>query len=214
MKKIKSILAFCFILLIANNIQAQTDTVLLMKGKRLLVNNSQVQVNTKGDTLVSFVNNKGRNKTKRSDKVFSVVNQSGKHVFFSDSDSIYGVNTEQFERYLNGKADYYHYKMRWGSFALGAATMAGGLLVPPINIDMGNSCASVYLGILIPYADFVLVSNSSVSKEKIIEQYNVPNDPYYISGVQAAISRHRIISNVLGMVVGVVPFVFLSATND
>lgn len=214
MKKIQLILAACLIGLIVNDLQAQTDTLLLMKGKRLLVNNSQIQVNAKGDTVVSFVNLKGRNKTKRSDKVFSVVNQSGKHIFFSDPDSVYGVTAAQFERYLTGKADYYDFKMRWGCFALGAATMAGGLLVPPINIDMGNTYASIYLGMLIPFADFVLVANSSVSKEKIIEQYNVPNDPYYISGVQAAISRHRIISNALGMGVGIVPFAILSATND
>ena len=201
-----SVLAFC-------NINAQ-DTILLMKGKRLFVSDSKVEVNAKGDTVVSFHTDKGKTKSKRIDKIFSVSSTSGEQVFYVPDTAAEEPSVESMRRFLQGKADFSG-GFSWGFYAGGVAAMAAGAVIPTLKFKVGSNNADIPIGMVVPFGYIFVVGNTTKSVEKLKAKYpNMSDDEYYIFGAQAAISQKRMRDGALGVLTGGVIWIVAASISD
>jgi hypothetical protein len=201
-----SVLAFC-------NINAQ-DTILLMKGKRLFVSDSKVEVNAKGDTVVSFHTDKGKTKSKRIDKVFSLSSTSGEQVFYVPDTAAEEPSVENMRRFLQGKADFSG-GFSWGFYAGGVAAMAAGAVIPTLKFKVGSNNADIPIGMVVPFGYIFVVGNTTKSVEKLKAKYpNMSDDEYYIFGAQAAISQKRMRDGALGVLTGGVIWIVAASISD
>ena len=201
-----SVLAFC-------NINAQ-DTILLMKGKRLFVSDSKVEVNAKGDTVVSFHTDKGKTKSKRIDKVFSLSSTSGEQVFYVPDTAAEEPSVENMRRFLQGKADFSG-GFSWGFYAGGVAAMAAGEVIPTLKFKVGSNNADIPIGMVVPFGYIFVVGNTTKSVEKLKAKYpNMSDDEYYIFGAQAAISQKRMRDGALGVLTGGVIWIVAASISD
>lgn len=201
-----SVLAFC-------NINAQ-DTILLMKGKRLFVSDSKVEVNAKGDTVVSFHTDKGKTKSKRIDKVFSLSSTSGEQVFYVPDTAAEEPSVENMRRFLQGKADFSG-GFSWGFYAGGVAAMAAGAVIPTLKFKVGSNNADIPIGMVVPFGYIFVVGNTTKSVEKLKAKYpNMSDDEYYIFGAQAAISQKRMRDGALGVLTGGVIWIGAASISD
>lgn len=203
---------------IAVGLSNAQDTIMLMKGKRLIATKSEVAVTAKGDTLLNYQLENGKQKSKHIDKVFAVYNKSGETVFYTPETHDDDLTTEQMRNFLNGKADYSK-GFCWGFFAGGVASCAVGAVIPPINFSMGGNDASLPIGLIIPFAYIPIVGNTTKSAEKLKRlNPNLSDDEYYLLGAQAGISQRRLRDGALGVLTGGIIWITASsiyeANND
>lgn len=190
------------------------DTIMLMKGKRLIVANAKVSITEKGDTLLNYQLEDGKQKSKHIDKVFSVNGKSGETVFYSPETHDDELTVEQMRQYLNGRADF-NKGFAWGFYAGGIASVAAAAAIPPININMGDNDASLSLGIVIPFAYVLLVGNTTKSAEKLKElNPNLSDNEYYLLGAQSSISQRRMRDGALGVLTGGIIWISASCIYD
>ena len=105
------------------------DTIMLMRGKRIVVSSSKIEVTAKGDTVVSYQLPNGKQKSKRADKVFSVSQGGREHILYVSDTAAGDLTVDQMRRFLQGKADYSG-GFSWGFFAGGVAATAVGAAIP------------------------------------------------------------------------------------
>ena len=194
------------------------DTIMLMNGKRLFATKSEVVINSKGDTLLNYQLEDGKQKSKHIGKVFSVNGKSGETVFYTPETHDDDLTTEQMRNFLRGKADFSK-GFCWGFFAGGIAACAAGAIIPPVNISMGSNDASLPLGVIIPFAYIPIVGNTTKSAEKLKKlNPNLSDDEYYLLGAQAGISQRRLRDGALGVLTGGIIWITASsiyeANND
>lgn len=212
------ILALMAVLFSGPNLLNAQDTIMLMKGKRLIVANTEVAITEKGDTLLNYQLENGKQKSKHIDKVFAVYNKSGETVFYTPETHDDDLTTEQMRNFLRGKADFSK-GFCWGFFAGGIAACAAGVIIPPVNISMGSNDASLPLGVIIPFAYIPIVGNTTKSAEKLKKlNPNLSDDEYYLLGAQAGISQRRLRDGALGVLTGGIIWITASsiyeANND
>lgn len=193
------------------------DTIMLMKGKRLIVANTEVAITEKGDTLLNYQLENGKQKSKHIDKVFSVNGKSGETVFFSPETHDDELTVEQMRQYLNGRADFKK-GFAWGFYASGIASVAAAAAIPPININIGND-GNFPIGIMIPFAYVFVAGNTTKSAEKLKKlNPNLSDNEYYLLGAQSAISQRRMRDGALGVLTGGIIWITASsiyeANND
>ncbi len=208
------ILALMAVLFSGPNLLNAQDTIMLMKGKRLIVANAKVAITEKGDTLLNYQLEDGKQKSKHIDKVFSVNGKSGETVFYSSETHDDELTVEQMRQYLNGRADF-NKGFAWGFYAGGIASVAAAAAIPPININMGDNDASLSLGIVIPFTYVLLVGNTTKSAEKLKElNPNLSDNEYYLLGAQSAISQRRMRDGALGVLTGGIIWISASCIYD
>lgn len=208
------ILALMAVLFSGPNLLNAQDTIMLMKGKRLIVANTEVAITEKGDTLLNYQLENGKQKSKHIDKVFAVYNKSGETVFYTPETHDDDLTTEQMRNFLRGKADFSE-RISWGFYLAGIASVAAAAAIPPANINIGNNEASLPLGIIIPFAYVGIAGNTTKSIEKL---KILSDDEYYLLGVQAGISQCRLLAGALGVLTGGIIWITASsiyeANND
>ncbi len=207
--KYQIISLLAFLALLSNNIFAQ-DTLMLMRGKRLLISDAAIGVNAKGDTILTY-QYKGRQRHKSASKVFSVNKASGERVFYVqefDDD----LTISQMRSFLRGQADF-RKGFCWWAFAGGVASVGAAAAIPPIEFDDKIS-GSIPVGIIVPFGYLGVLMKTSKSAKKLKSKFNFPADEYYIVGAQYAISQQRFRSGLLGVLTGGVLWVAISAIND
>ena len=178
------------------------DTIMLMRGKRLMVSDSKVEITAKGDTVVSYQLPNGKHKSKNAYKVFSISNKDGEQVLYTPESGEDELTVEQMRRFLQGKADFSH-GFSWGFFAGGIAATTAGVFVPSVRFHVGSSNASVPIGLIVPFGYVYAIGNTTKAAEKLKAQNpDMPEDEYYVIGAQAAISQQRIMSGALGVLTG------------
>ena len=189
------------------------DTIMLMRGKRLLVSDSKVEITTKGDTVVSYQID-GKRKHKSIYKVFSVSGKDGEQIFYSPTTLDVELTVEQMRRFLQGKADYTN-KFNWGFFAGGVAATTAGVFIPTLNFKVGSNNANIPVGMLVPFGYVFAIGNTTKSAEKLKAQFpNMPDDEYYLMGVQAAVSQQRMRDGALGVLTGGIIWVTAFCISD
>ena len=188
------------------------DTIMLMKGKRIVVSNSRIEVTSKGDMVVTYQNAKGKTKSKSVDRIFSVSNASGEQVFYTQVDSFADLTVNQMRRFLQGKADFKQ-EFSFGYFAGGFAAATVGALT--VNFKIGGNSASIPIGVLIPSGYLWVLDNKPKAIEHIKDDYpNLPDDEYYMLGVQAAICRKRMYDGALGVLTGGIIWITASCISN
>ena len=178
------------------------DTIMLMRGKRLMVSDSKVEITAKGDTVVSYQLPNGKHKSKNAYKVFSISNKDGEQVLYTPESGEDELTIEQMRRFLQGKADFSH-GFSWGFFAGGIAATTAGVFVPSVRFHVGSSYAAIPIGLIVPFGYVYAIGNTTKAAEKLKAQNpDMPEDEYYVVGAQAAISQQRIMSGALGVLTG------------
>ena len=209
----KKLITICLLAVAAVATASAQDTIMLMRGKRLLVSDSKVEVTAKGDTIVSYQLD-GKRKHKSIDKVFSLSNKDGEQVFYSTESLDDELTVNQMRRFLQGKADYSG-SFEWGFFAGGVAATAAGALIPTVNFNIGSSHASVPVGLVVPFGYVFVVGNTTKSVEKLKAKYpDMPDDEYYTLGVQAAVSQQRMRDGALGVLTGGIVWITASCISN
>ena len=189
------------------------DTILLMKGKRIVVSNSRIEVTAKGDTVVTYQNAKGKTKSKSVDRIFSVSNASGEQVFYVPDTLPGELTVEQMRFFLNGCADYQK-GFCWWAFLGGVGAGSVGALIPPAEFS-GKISASIHYGILVPSVYLGVVSNTSQSAKKIKKKNpQILDNEYYIAGVQYALAKERFRSGAYGVIAGWIPTAIIASLVD
>lgn len=189
------------------------DTIMLMRGKRLLVSDTKVEITAKGDTVVSYQID-GKHKQKSIYKVFSVSGKDGEQVFYSPATLDVELTVEQMRRFLQGKADYKG-KFSWGFFAGGMAATTAGVFIPTLNFKIGSNNANIPIGMLIPFGYVFAIGNTTKSAEKLKAKYpDMPDDEYYIMGVQTAVSQQRMRDGALGVLTGGIIWITAIGISD
>ena len=190
------------------------DTLLLMKGKRIIVNNSKMDVSKSGDTIVTYQTLSGKTKSKRIDKVFSLSSTSGEQVFYVPDTAAEEPSVENMRRFLQGKADFSG-GFSWGFYAGGVAAMAAGAVIPTLKFKVGSNNADIPIGMVVPFGYIFVVGNTTKSVEKLKAKYpNMSDDEYYIFGAQAAISQKRMRDGALGVLTGGVIWIVAASISD
>jgi hypothetical protein len=201
----KACILILFTLLLISSF-AQNDTIMLMKGKRVVCKNASVLVLPNNDTVIQFKNSKGIINQILIEKVFSITTLSnGETIFYKpDPNEPKDFTENQMKLFLNGKADYRKWKFSTGFFIGGIAAGAAGVNIPPLASEsMGNS-VSVSVGIVVPASYLLLAGNSTISEDKLKQMFpSLPDNEYYIMGVQESIRKHRMRDSFLGVIVGV-----------
>jgi len=209
----KRLITACLIIAATFAASAQ-DTIMLMRGKRLMVSDSKVEITAKGDTVVSYQLPNGKHKSKNAYKVFSISNKNGEQVFYTPESDEDELTVEQMRRFLQGKADFSH-GFSWGFFAGGIAATTAGVFVPSVGFHVGSSNASIPIGLIVPFGYVYVVGNTTKAAEKLKAQNpDMPDDEYYMLGAQAAISQQRVISGALGILSGGVIWGVVAAISD
>lgn len=189
------------------------DTIMLMNGKRLFATKSEVVINSKGDTLLNYQLEDGKQKSKHIGKVFSVNGKSGETVFYTPETHDDELTVEQMRQYLNGRADFKK-GFAWGFYASGIASVAAAAAIPPININIGND-GNFPIGIMIPFAYVFVAGNTTKSAEKLKKlNPNLSDNEYYLLGAQSAISQRRMRDGALGVLTGGIIWISASCIYD
>ena len=210
----KQLITICLLAAASISTASAQDTIMLMRGKRLLVSDSKVEITAKGDTVVSYQLPNGKHKSKNAYKVFSISNKSGEQVLYTPESLEDELTVEQMRRFLQGKADFSH-GFSWGFFAGGVAATTAGAFVPSIRFNVGSSNAAVPIGLIVPFGYVYVVGNTTKAAEKLKAQNpNMPDDEYYMLGAQAAVSQQRVISGALGILSGGVIWGVVAAISD
>jgi|GEM_PF-2533519 len=208
--KYLSISLLAIVMLFVDSANAQ-DTIMLMRGKRLIVENAKLGVTPKNDTILTYQYN-GKQKHKSVSKIFSVSGKNGERFFYSpefEGD----MTVAQMKSFLNGHADYLH-GFCWWAFFGGVASANFGAVVPPIEFDDKIS-GTIPVGIVVPFAYLGVVSKTSRSARKIkAKNPQVPDDEYYIMGAQYAISQERMRSGAFGIIAGGVELLIISIISE
>lgn len=190
------------------------DTIMLMRGKRIAVSNSKIEVTAKGDTVVSYQLPNGKQKSKRADKVFSVSQGGREHILYVSDTAAGDLTVDQMRRFLQGKADYSG-GFSWGFFAGGVAATAVGAAIPPVRFSMNSNNASVPVGVVVPFGYIFVAGNTTKSVEKLKAKYpDMPDDEYYTLGVQTAISQRRMRDGALGVLTGGVIWIVAAGISN
>ncbi len=190
------------------------DTIMLMRGKRIAVSNSKIEVTAKGDTVVSYQLPNGKQKSKRADKVFSVSQGGREHILYVSDTAAGDLTVDQMRRFLQGKADYSG-GFSWGFFAGGVAATAVGAAIPPVRFSMNSNNASVPVGVVVPFGYIFVAGNTTKSVEKLKAKYpDMPDDEYYTLGVQTAISQRRMRDGALGVLTGGVIWIVVAGISN
>ncbi len=190
------------------------DTIMLMRGKRIAVSNSKIEVTAKGDTVVSYQLPNGKQKSKRADKVFSVSQGGREHILYVSDTAAGDLTVDQMRRFLQGKADYSG-GFSWGFFAGGVAATAVGAAIPPVRFNMNSNNASVPVGVVVPFGYIFVAGNTTKSVEKLKAKYpDMPDDEYYTLGVQTAISQRRMRDGALGVLTGGVIWIVAAGISN
>ena len=190
------------------------DTIMLMRGKRIAVSNSKIEVTAKGDTVVSYQMPNGKQKNKRADKVFSVSQGGREHILYVSDTAAGDLTVDQMRRFLQGKADYSD-GFSWGFFAGGVAATAVGAAIPPVRFNMNSNNASVPVGVVVPFGYIFVAGNTTKSVEKLKAKYpDMPDDEYYTLGVQSAISQRRMRDGALGVLTGGVIWIVAAGISN
>ena len=211
---VKQLITICLLAAASISTASAQDTIMLMRGKRLLVSDSKVEITAKGDTVVSYQLPNGKHKSKNAYKVFSISNKSGEQVLYTPESLEDELTVEQMRRFLQGKADFSH-GFSWGFFAGGVAATTAGAFVPSIRFNVGSSNAAVPIGLIVPFGYVYVVGNTTKAAEKLKAQNpNMPDDEYYMLGAQAAVSQQRVISGALGILSGGVIWGVVVAISD
>jgi hypothetical protein len=190
------------------------DTIMLMRGKRIAVSNSKIEVTAKGDTVVSYQLPNGKQKSKRADKVFSVSRGGREHILYVSDTAAGDLTVDQMRRFLQGKADYSG-GFSWGFFAGGVAATAVGAAIPSVRFSLNSNNASVPVGLVVPFGYIFVAGNTTKSVEKLKAKYpDMPDDEYYTLGVQAAISQRRMRDGALGVLTGGVIWIVVAGISN
>ena len=190
------------------------DTIMLMKGKRIVASNSKVEVTAKGDTVVTYQNAKGKAKSKRVDKVFSLTQGGQEQIFFVPDTAASDLTVEQMRRFLQGKADFSG-GFSWGFFAGGVAATAVGVVIPTLNFKIGSNNANIPIGMVVPFGYIFALGNTTKSVEKLKAKYpDMPDDEYYVYGAQTAITQRRMRDGALGVLTGGVVWIVAAGVSD
>ncbi len=210
----KQLITICLLAAASIATASAQDTIMLMRGKRLLVSDSKVEITAKGDTVVSYQLPNGKHKSKNAYKVFSISNKDGEQVLYTPETLEDELTVEQMRRFLQGKADFSH-GFCWGFFAGGVAATTAGVCVPSIRFGVGSSSAIVPVGLIVPFGYVYVIGNTTKSAEKLkAKNPGMADDEYYLLGAQAAISQQRMISGALGVLTGGVIWGVVAAVND
>ena len=205
------LLIICFL---AFHIVNAQDTIMLMRGKRIIVNNSKIDITPKGDTIVTYQTLAGKSKSKRASRVFSVSTTSGEQVLYVPDTASEEPSVAQMRRFLQGKADFSG-GFSWGFFAGGVAATAAGIAIPTLNFKIGSNNANIPIGMLVPFGYVFVVGNTTKSVEKLKAKHpDMPDDEYYIFGAQAAISQKRMRDGALGVLTGGVIWIVASEISN
>ena len=205
------LLIICILSFSISNAQ---DTIMLMRGKRIAVSNSKIEVTAKGDTVVSYQLPNGKQKSKRADKVFSVSQGGREHILYVSDTAAGDLTVDQMRRFLQGKADYSS-GFSWGFFAGGVAATAVGAAIPPVRFSMNSNNASVPVGVVVPFGYIFVAGNTTKSVEKLKAKYpDMPDDEYYTLGVQTAISQRRMRDGALGVLTGGVIWIVVAGISN
>lgn len=203
-----------FILFATIGIAGAQDTIMLMKGKRIAVSNSRIEVTAKGDTVVKYQLANGKNKSKRTDKIFSLSQGGREQIFYVPDTSINDLTVNQMRRFLQGKADFSG-GFSWGFFAGGVAATAVGAVIPTLNFKIGSNNADIPIGMVVPFGYVFVIGNTTKSVEKLKAKYpDMPDDEYYVYGAQMAVSQRRMRDGALGVLTGGVIWIVAASVSD
>lgn len=208
----KQLITICLLAAASISTASAQDTIMLMRGKRLLVSDSKVEITAKGDTVVSYQLPNGKHKSKKIDKVFSISGKNGEQVFYvPDTVNDVPMTVEQMRYFLNGHADFSRPGFCWWAFLLGIEAFTDGALIPPIEVG-DRSSGSIHVGILVPCLYLTVVSKTTRSAEKIkAKNPDIPDNEYYIQGAQYAIAQEHFRSGLYGVLAGWIQWMFLSS---
>jgi hypothetical protein len=202
----KTLLILSFSLLAVQFLFAQNDTIMLMKGKRIIANKAKILIKPKGDTVITYYDLEGEMWQVKINKVFALTTSGKETVFYKpETDDPEELSVEQMRWFLRGKADFRDWRFSPGIFAGGFLSGAAGALIPPVGTDGFSNSASIRIGFAIPIGYLIFAGNSTLSIEQLKVQYpELTDNQFYLMGVQEAIRQHRMRDSFFGVAIGTI----------
>jgi hypothetical protein len=192
--KIKHLLSLLSLLFIINVSLAQ-NTVWLLNGKKIIINDYNINKYEDTHNLVYF-NTRGKEKQIGVDDIFSVTDNTGEERIFYKKDSLIGsfFTTTQMKDYVRGEFEAHKNYKAPLSTALGF--IAGGVsVIIPLE--------KMFYAPLIPAAATTIIGCTKPAGKKIKNKYpNYANNNYYILGYKESAKNKRIKNALKGSVAG------------
>jgi hypothetical protein len=201
----------------ANNLKGQQQTLWLMNGKKVAVQNYRLDSSDRHNQKVFHINSKGKEKDLFADEVFSFTGTDSKEVVIYHPQPELGETFSIIEMrdFLVGLNDAKKHNVSPWLIIGGVASGLVGAFVPSPEVELGESFMPIPVGILIPTAYVGLSGVLSPNAEKLKSKTPNPNptDTYlmgYQEGVKKKIIRNSLLSAGVGFLAG---FIVVLAVN-
>lgn len=190
---------------------AQQNTLWLTNGKKLTIGDYKIQDDHNGDSVMVFTSDKGKEKERYLDEVFSVIDNNGAErvIYYSNATIGEILTVDQMRSFVNGQYDGKQTKISPLISITAAAAGFGGAFIPNPSIKSGSTSIDIPVGILIPTAH-ALISGGFSTPDKVLQK-NFPNridDKYYVMGVDHSLQKkrvkHSLIAGLAGFVAGMI----------
>ncbi len=203
----KNIILFPVIVLLTLpfSVRGQVDTILLMKGKRIITSGYTIKGTANNDGFITYKNKAGKTKKTYLEDVFSVTDKNGVETVFYEPmpNDTNELSVDQMRWFLKGKADIGNWHFSTGYFAGGFVSGAAGAVCPPVKFEIGDNQSSARVGVLIPVMYLALIRNSNPTIEEIKTIYpQCPDNAFYLQGAQDAVRECRVKDGLKGTISG------------
>jgi len=201
----------------ANNLKGQQQTLWLMNGKKVAVQNYRLDSSDRHNQKVFYENSKGKEKDLFTDEVFSFTSTDYKETIIYHPQPELGVTLSitEMRDFLVGLGDAKLHNVSPWLIVGGCASGLAGAFVPSPEVKLGESTMPVPIGILIPTAYVGLSGVLSPNVDKLKDKTPNPNPTGtylmgYQEGVKKKIIRNSLLSAGVGFLAG---FIVVLAVN-
>jgi len=200
-----------------NEVKCQQQTLWLMNGKKITVQNYRLDSTDRLNQKVFYENSKGKEKDLFTDEVFSFTSTDFKETIIYHPQPELGVTLSitEMRDFLVGLGDAKLHNVSPWLIVGGCASGLAGAFVPSPEVKLGESTMPVPIGILIPTAYVGLSGVMSPNVDKLKDKTPNPNpsEPYlmgYQEGVKKKIIKNSLLSAGVGFLAG---FIVIVAVN-
>ncbi len=211
--KISAILII-ILFVVGGNLFSQNNTMWLMNGKKVTINDYQFKDAGEGDSILVYTSLKGKSKKKYFEDVFSIQKKDGtEEIIYSQSIAMGDIFTpSEMRSYLEGLAMAKDYKVDPLIGLGGVFAGLGGAFIPAPEIG-GNM--EIPVGILVPAAYVGVISATGPVEEDLKQLLpEQANNEHYLIGYQEGVSKKRFKQGLIGAGFGFIVGFFIIATTN
>jgi hypothetical protein len=214
---VQSFLIVVLFQLIISDAIAQESTLWMRNGKKVTISSYAVDTKDYYEGKISFIDAKGRAKSKYLEDVFSVIDNTGSETIFYTPNFEYGevLTPEEMKQYTLGMSDARNTSISPMVIIGGVAIGMGAAFIPQPEISLGGNSMGVPVGILAPTLYVGIIGATPPNEDELQQQFpDKANNEHYLMGYQEGVKKKRLKKSLLGAGIGFISgIIVLSATN-